>query len=136
MKPDAVTVAKASFTRCLATPDFLLAFYQNFFRTCPAAEPMFATIDLTRQARLLQHALGLLLAFPATSAVEPTVLTRLAIKHGPEGMNIDPGWYAPFLEALVESAASHDPDFTPAVAAAWREAVEPGMTYMQRHGRE
>ena len=135
MKPDAVAVAKASYARCLGTPDFLLTFYRNFFRACPAAEPMFAGIEIARQAKLLQHALGLLLAFPATSDHEPTVLTRLAVKHGPEGLNIDPDWYPVFVEALVKSAAEHDPEFTPATADAWREAVKPGMEYMQWYGR-
>jgi hemoglobin-like flavoprotein len=136
MKPDAVAVAKASYARCLGRPDFLLAFYRHFFRACPAVEPLFAGIDIVRQAKLLQHALGLLLAFPADSVQEPTVLTRLAIKHGPDGMNIDPDWYPPFVEALVESAAEHDPEFTPAIAEAWRQAVRPGITYMQWYGRE
>lgn len=135
MKPNPVAVAKASYARCLSTSDFLLTFYRNFFRVCPAAEPLFANINLDRQARLLQHALGLLLAFPATSTQEPTVLTRLAVKHGPEGLNIDPSMYPPFLEALVESATEHDPEFTPAIAEAWREAVKPGLAYMQGHGR-
>lgn len=135
MDPELLALTRASYTRCLKAPDFLLAFYRNFFRVCPAAEPLFANTDLDRQARLLQHALGLLLTFPKQQPNEPTVLTRLAIKHGPEKLNIDPRWYPLFLQALVETAAQHDPEFTPAVAEAWRTALAPGLSYMQSYGR-
>jgi hemoglobin-like flavoprotein len=135
MNPESVAVAKASYSRCQDQPDFLLAFYRQFFRICPAAEPLFARTDLDRQARLLQHALGLLLAFPAQPLKEPTVLTRLAIRHGPDDLNIDPAWYPLFLEALVTTVSAHDPQFTARTAEAWREALRPGLTYMQQYNR-
>ncbi len=135
MTDDAVAVAKASYARCLRAPEFLLAFYGNFFRACPPAEPLFAKVDLPRQARLLQHAVGLLLAFPKGPPKEPTLLSRLAVKHGPGGLDINPEWYAPFCEALIETASQHDPGFTPATGDAWRQALAPGITYMKEYGR-
>jgi hemoglobin-like flavoprotein len=135
MDPESLTLAKASYDRCLKAPDFLLAFYRHFFRICPGAEPLFAKTDLDRQARLLQHALGLLLVFPKEQPQEPTVLTRLAIKHGPGDLNIEPGWYPLFLRALVETVAQFDPEFTPVVGEAWRTVLAPGISYMQSYGR-
>lgn len=135
MDQEPLALAKASYERCLKAPDFLLAFYRQFFRVCPGAEPLFAKTDLDRQARLLQHALGLLLAFPKEQPKEPTVLTRLAIKHGPGELNIEPGWYPLFLRALVETVTQFDPEFTPVVAEAWRTVLAPGISYMQSYGR-
>jgi len=135
VESDHLTVTRASYARCLTVEGFLEAFYRHFFRACPEAEPLFARTDLPRQARLLQHAIGLLLLFPTRSLREPTVLTRLAVKHGPGELNIDPAWYPLFLESLVETAREHDPEFSPEVAAAWRETLKPGIAYMQRFGR-
>jgi hemoglobin-like flavoprotein len=135
MDPELLTVVKDSYTRCLRGSDFLPAFYRHFFRACPAAEPLFARTDLDRQARLLQHALGLLLTFPKEPPGEPSLLTRLAAKHGPGEMNINPAWYPLFLQALVETAEQFDPEFTPALADAWRAVLTPGLAYMQSYGR-
>jgi hemoglobin-like flavoprotein len=135
MATDSIATTRASYTRCLAAPDFLEAFYRNFFKACPGAEPMFAKTDVSRQAKLLQHAIGLLLIFPSQPKEEPTVLSRLAAKHGPGELNIDPTWFSLFLESLIETARQYDPQFSPAIAEAWREALTPGFAYLERHGR-
>ena len=134
MTLDPVEITRASYTRCLEAGDFLHAFYRHFFNACPPAEPLFAHTDFTKQAKLLQHAIGLLLLFPTRSLREPTVLTRLGERHGPAGLAIDPSWYPLFLESLVRTAGEFDPEFTPEIGAAWREALKPGIAYMQRFG--
>ena len=135
MDGSAITTAKASYHRCAASPDFLPAFYRNFFQACPAAEPLFATTDFTRQVKLLSHAIGLLLIFPQEHPQEPNPLTRLAEKHGPAGLKIDPAWYPLFMDSLVLTASQFDPEFSPALGQAWRDALRPGIEYMAR-GKE
>jgi hemoglobin-like flavoprotein len=132
MNPHAIDVTKASYARCLASPRFLSDFYQRFFANCPAAEPLFAQTDFERQIRLLQHAIGLLIAFAHQPADDPSLLTRLARKHGPDELAIEPLWYPIFLRSLIETAAKHDPEFTPAVAGAWHEALTPGIEFMAK----
>lgn len=132
MDGPAIATAKASYQRCAAFPDFISAFYRNFFQTCPAAEPLFAATDFPRQMKLLSHAIGLLLIFPQQGTQEPNPLTRLAEKHGPSGLNIDPAWFPLFADSLVLTASQFDPEFTPSVAQAWRDAIRPGVEYMQR----
>ena len=75
----------------------------------------------------------LLLIFPTQPRKEPTILSRLAAKHGRTELKVDPTWFPIFLESLVHTAGQHDPEFTPTIADAWREALKPGMTYMQRY---
>src|SRR5881296_1278089 len=81
VSPDLIAVARESFNRCCAAGDFSPCFYRNFFRACPEAAPLFARTDFQRQHKLLQHAIGLLLAFPSQPHTEPTILTRVADRH-------------------------------------------------------
>jgi hemoglobin-like flavoprotein len=130
----AQTAAKASFDRCCARTDFFVCFYRNFFRTCPEVEPLFAHTDFHRQMGLLRHAIGLLLIFPNQPKTEPTVLTRVADRHGRADLDISPEFYGGFVEALLQTVAEHDPAFDDAVDAAWRKTIAPGIAYMQaRH---
>jgi hemoglobin-like flavoprotein len=132
MSSDAIALARSSYERCLgAAPEFFPAFYRNFFRHCPAVEPMFANTDFTRQHRLLRHAIGLLFGFAAHPESGPTLLQRVAERHGPGGLAVPPEHYGPFVDALVETARQFDPTFTPATDAAWRAAIAPGIEYMK-----
>ena len=133
MMTDAVAITKASYSRCLESPDFLGAFYKQFFSICPDARPLFSHTDFDRQTRLLQHAIGLLIAFSHQPPEGPSVLDRLTAKHGPRELNIKPSWYPLFLESLVLTAGRHDPEFTPEIAQAWRDAVGPGVEYMAKY---
>lgn len=132
MSADAVTLARSSYERCLAAASaFFPAFYRNFFRHCPAAEPLFARTDFARQHRLLQHAIGLLFVYAAHPDSGPAVLRRVAERHGPEELAIPPEHYAPFVDALIETARQFDPAFDPATETAWRTAVAPGVDFMK-----
>jgi hemoglobin-like flavoprotein len=133
MNRDAVSLTKASYARCLASPEFLPAFYQQFFTDCPVVRPLFAHTDFSRQTKLLQHAIGLLIAYTHQPPEGPQVLARLAEKHGPSGLNIDPSWYPVFLESLIRTVSRYDPEFTPLIGAAWREALSPGIAYMANY---
>ena len=127
-------LAKASFDRCCKAPEFLNAFYRNFLSACPEAAPRFANTDFEQQNKLLRHAIGLLLIFPSQPLTEPTLLARLAERHSRRDLDIDPGFYRPFIDALIATVKQYDGECTRAVEAAWRETVAPGVAYMQaRH---
>jgi hypothetical protein len=61
----------------------------------------------------------------------PTLLSKMAERHSRRGLNIEPRFYAPFIESLIASVAECDPEYSPAVERAWREAIAPGVAYMQ-----
>jgi len=129
--PDPVSVARASYARCCEAPEFFPTFYANFFRACPAAEPMFARTDFPRQHKLLRHAIGLLFSFEHQPATEPNVLTRVAERHGRGDLGVSPTMYPAFIESLIETARQYDPEFTDTTASAWRTATAKGIAYMQ-----
>lgn len=132
MVDKAVTaLAKASYDRCCKAPDFLQAFYRNFLAACPEAAPRFANTDFDQQTKLLRHAIGLLLIFSTKPPKEPTLLARLAERHSRRDLDIDPSFYRPFIESLIATVKRYDGECTPAIEAAWRETVAPGVQYMK-----
>lgn len=129
--PELIAAARGSFARCCAAPDFFAGFYRTFFRACPEAEPLFAKTDFQRQHKLLQHAIGLLLAFPGQPLAEPTILRRVADRHSRRELNIDPSLYRPFVDSLIQTVREHDPRFDAGLEDAWRRTIAPGVAYMQ-----
>jgi hemoglobin-like flavoprotein len=126
----AVTIAKASYERCQEIPHFFEAFYERFFERCPAARPMFDRTDFTRQHKLLQHAIGLLLAYDQQTS-GPNLLTRVAERHGSGDLKVNPAHFDEFVESLIQTAAAFDPQFTAETEMAWREATAKGIAYMK-----
>jgi hemoglobin-like flavoprotein len=129
--PAVVGLAKASFQRCCAAPDFFACFYRNFFRACPEAEPLFARTDFRRQHQLLRHAIGLLLAFPGQPADDPSILSRVAERHSRRDLNITPSLYPAFVDSLILTASEHDAQWDAATEDAWRRVIAPGVAFMQ-----
>ncbi len=130
---EGVRVAKASFDRCGAAPDFLAAFYRHFFVACPEAKPLFAKTDLERQAKLLRDAIGLLLIAPffPTEPHAESLLSRVAEQHDRHHLGIEPRFYPPFVDSLIATVAAFDPEYGPVVESAWRAAIAKGVAYMQ-----
>lgn len=126
-----MALAKASYDRCCQAPDFLGRFYRNFLAACPEAVPRFAGTSFDQQTRLLRHAIGILLIFPNQPNKEPTLLSRLAERHSRRDLNIEPALYRPFIDALIDTVKQFDRECTPAVEAAWRATVAPGVEYMK-----
>lgn len=131
---ETVRVAKESFDRCSASPEFLPAFYRHFLGACPDAKPLFAKTDFERQARLLRDAVGLLLIAPffSTDADGPaTLLSRVAERHSRRHLGIEPRFYPPFVDSLIATVKEFDPECSADVEAAWRAAISKGVEYMQ-----
>jgi len=124
-------LAKASYDRCCQASDFLQTFYRNFLAACPEAVALFAHTNFEQQTKLLRHAIGLLLIFPNQPQKEPTLLARVAERHSRRDLNVDPALYRPFIDALIGTVKEFDRECTPAVEAAWRATVAPGVDYMK-----
>ena len=128
---DAMAIAKASYHRCSASPDFISAFYARFFELRPEAKQLFAKTDFEKQHKLLRHAIGLLINFPGQPETEPNILAWAARRHSRGELGIDASHYPPFLESLIDTVRRFDAEFTPAIEAAWRATLAPGFAYMQ-----
>ena len=59
------------------------------------------------------------------------MLARVAERHSRRDLNVDPALYRPFIDALIDTVKEFDREYTPAVEAAWRATVAPGVAYMK-----
>jgi hemoglobin-like flavoprotein len=90
---------------------------------------MFAKTEFPKQYKLLQHGLGLLLSY--ANRTDDTLLERIAARHSSDGIDVPPAMYALFTESLLATVRDLDAKCTPEVEQAWREALEPGLAFMQ-----
>jgi len=127
------TIAQNSYSRCLRAQGFFDSFYERLLSSDPAVPPMFANTEFPKQHKVLQHGLGLLLSY--ANRPDDTLLERIAARHSAGGVDVAPEMYALFIDALVETVREHDPRCDGEVEAAWREAVMPGIEFMQSRYR-
>jgi hemoglobin-like flavoprotein len=131
--PGQVELARASYDRCRQSESFLTDFYNVFLASDPSFPRMFALTDFTRQQRLLQHGIGLLMSFAGRP--NPHLLERLAERHGPGELNIPAEHYTLWVDALLVAVKQHDPQFTDDIGEAWKVSLAPGIRYMEQFGR-
>lgn len=117
-----------SYSRCLRSDDFFGRFYEILHSSHPDVPPMFAGTEMSRQHRLLQHGIGLLLSYG--NRPDDVLLERIAARHSASGLNILPDMYPLFVSSLIEAVSGADPQFDETIEEAWREAVAPGINFM------
>jgi hemoglobin-like flavoprotein len=133
VSPETVQLAEESYRRC-ANEAFFQAFYKRFVDSDPAIPPKFARTDFQRQHKLLQHGIGLLFVYARRR--NPVILDRISDRHGPADLNIEPRLYTFFGDSLLATVEAFDPQYTPEIGQAWRDAIEPGIRFMTaRFGR-
>jgi len=123
----------ASLGRCRARPGFLDAFYERFVGSSDEVRAKFAGTDMKRQVRMLEDSL-----FVVANAIQGEEgspargdLPRIAARHGRGDLDIRPGLYDVFLDCLIETVRTQDPQFSSEVEAAWRETMAYGIDYMR-----
>jgi hemoglobin-like flavoprotein len=123
----------ASLKRCLGTPGFMDNFYESFVSSSEEVREKFRNTDLQRQARMLSDSLYVLAVAVQGQAGSPArgELPRLAERHSRRDLDIGPHLYDHWLACLIDTARSHDPQFTPEIEAAWRATLGAGIDYMK-----
>jgi hemoglobin-like flavoprotein len=129
MEQTAHALARESYDRCLRSSRFFHNFYEHLLASDPAVPPMFAKTEFPKQYKLLQHGLGLLLSYAKKPDEE--LLERIALRHSLSGVNVQPSMYPMFVDSLLATVRQHDPRCTEETEAAWREALRPGIEFMQ-----
>jgi hemoglobin-like flavoprotein len=82
------------------------------------------------QKKVLEKSFYRLMVFYATNAADD-YLEHIAIRHSKTHLNIAPVLYDLWLESLVETLKTFDPDFNREVELAWRLVLAPGIAYMK-----
>lgn len=125
--PETVQIAEDSYHRC-AQEAFFHAFYERLLASDETVRQKFARTDFAKQNKLLQHGIGLLLIFGKRR--NPSLIERIAVRHGPTDLNVPPALYPFFVESLIETVKQFDAEYSPAVDQAWRQALKPGIDFM------
>lgn len=128
VEPEMVEMAEASYRRVNTDDGFFTSFYGRLLASDPVIKQMFAKTDFERQNKLLQHALGLLIAYGKPG--NGRILDRIAQRHQRHDINVLPSLYPHFVESLVATLRDQDPEFSPAVEQAWRAAIAPGIAFL------
>jgi len=136
---DHIEVFRASLQRCLKSEDFLRQFYHRLMASSEEVRQKFENTDLDRQARVLEGSLYILTVAAQSSQSGEEVspawreMTRLAVMHDRDHLDIRPGLYDLWLHCLLDAARSNDPEFTPELEEAWRRTLQIGIGYLRQH---
>jgi hemoglobin-like flavoprotein len=124
---------RESVTRCVADPAFLQTFYDRFIGSSDEVREKFKGTDLQKQKRALADSLfSLAVALQGNEkSYSWRELDRVAHRHGRADQDIRPELYDIWMARLIESAALHDPEYSPEIEAAWRSALSAGVAFMR-----
>lgn len=135
MQPADVELFLASLKRCLARPDFLARFYEQFMASSEEVREKFRNTDMKQQVRMLEDSLFVVAV--AVQGEEGSLaradLPRIAARHGRQQLDIRPGLFDLWTSCLMSAVRQHDPEFGDDVERAWRETLAFGVRYMRDH---
>ena len=114
-----------SYGRCCKSPRFFEDFYQNFMGSSDAIRERFVDTDMSAQYHLLRS--GLLWMIMSARGMPDTKLQDLGKSHSRTGYNIPPQWYNLWLDALLLTVASHDPDYSGELEGQWKSVLLPSI---------
>lgn len=120
-----------SYARCRMTGTFADDFYLRFLGSSAKIAEKFAMTNMEQQKRMLDHGIRhLILFFHDPSAITTAKMMSLGESHAQSGMNIEPSYYAFFLDALIKTVEENDSQFNSELENAWRQVVGYGIDVM------
>jgi hemoglobin-like flavoprotein len=134
LSPDRADAFHASLARASADPRFLDVFYARFMGSSPAVAAVFAGRDMEHLKRKLRSSLQVMtLAIDGAPGAD-MYLDYLGKVH--TRLEIAPGMYDAWLDALVATAAECDPQFSVQLDAVWRAVVGAGVRMIKNAAAE
>src|SRR3569832_1333781 len=118
---------QASFVRCCLHPNFPDTFSNAFMATSPEVARLFKNTDFTRQIKMLQMSLNLLISHAMGIGIVDGYLHQLAEKHSRHHLNVEPHLYTAWRYSRMKAVKQHDPKYTPALEQAWRTGLGHGI---------
>lgn len=123
-------VVMRSYGRCSINPKFFDRFYARFTAKSPVIREMFGQTDMAKQKLALRSGIAFLLQYANGSAFAESKVTQLGESHQRQRLNVAPSMYPLWLDALMETIAECDEQFTPEVRAGWLAALRKGIEKM------
>jgi hemoglobin-like flavoprotein len=126
--PEQILLARASYARCQRKPGFFRRFYDHFLASDPEIPGYFTQTKFENQDRLLEHGILLLLIFAKRQ--NPSLLTRIAERHGPGDLAIPRRLFPLFVTSFLATVQQDDPNCDQATLEAWEAALKPGIAFV------
>lgn len=104
-----INIVKESMQRCLAKPEFLDRFYDEFMRS-PEIREKFENTNMVMQKIVLKSSLHLMLNVARGAAGD--AMNQLAISHDRSHRNIPKNLYSLWLNAMIYAVRSTDINYT------------------------
>jgi len=114
-----------SYGRCCNRDEFFVDFYDHFMSSSEAIKKRFENTDMAAQRHLLRN--GVLQLILTARGMPDRKLRALGESHNRENYDIQPEWYSLWLDALMKTVRSHDPQYTKDLETAWKEVLKPGI---------
>ncbi len=131
MSPIAFAIFEASLKRCEARPDFFDLFYATFLASSPEVAEKFKGTDFARQKELLRISLHHLFLVAKDSKQGPDpYLEDVAVKHGAGHLAIGAHLYDLWLDSLLDTVRTCDPECYAEVEKAWEDVMMVGIHYL------
>ena len=109
---------------------FLDAFYSNFLASSPEVAKKFSETNFDSLMRMLS--ISIVHVAKYSSARRPDALLKvLAERHSQKDLDIRPDLYGYWMEALIETVKTYDPQYEEVTGEAWRRVLGPGVDYMK-----
>ena len=110
----------SSLERCIQDHGFIPDFYNRFMSVSDEIREKFRDTDFVQQNQMLLRSLRL--AAGATSGDRESLkeIRGRAVSHSRDQLNIAPGLYEHWLEAVIETAQKFDSEWNADIESAWR----------------
>ena len=122
-----IATVKDSMQRCLAKPEFLDRFYDEFMKS-PEIRDKFQNTNMAMQKIVLKSSLYLMLNVAGGKPGD--AMNQLAVSHDRTHRNIPPELYALWLNAMMFAVKNTDNQYTLEMEKSWREVMQTGIDYM------
>jgi hemoglobin-like flavoprotein len=126
---------KKSYGRCVFTRDakerFFTLFYETFLNSHPVFAAMFANTNFDKQISMLKNAISMSIMYAEKQdELAKDVLTKIRKSHSRERYNVKPEYYTYWLNSLIATLASCDPNFNDTLEQHWRNMMQISIDYI------
>lgn len=109
--------------------EFFDLFYNNFINSSPQVKEVFRNTNMANQKTMLKTAIThMVMFFTSKRASQYLITTATAHKNS---YQISTTLYEDFLNTLILTLESFDPNFNNQTAVAWRVTLAPGIEFMK-----
>lgn len=126
---------KKSYGRCVFTREakdkFFSQFYETFLQSHPDIGPLFVDTDFDKQISMLKNAISMSIMYgEKQDALAKDVLTNIRRSHSREKHNIKPEYYEYWLNSLIQTLHTCDPNFNQELERNWRDMMQISIDYI------